>query len=57
MKQAVTVIDVGPDHKGLQSIIVENEKKRRGVRFLPRQALKRAYRSASKAVVNPFDMN
>lgn len=57
MKQAVTIIDDGPAHQGLQNIIVENEKKRRGVRFLPRQALKRAYRSASKAVVNPFGMN
>ncbi|HCE7248313.1 TPA: hypothetical protein NHR53_006215 [Pseudomonas aeruginosa] len=57
MKQAITIIDVGPTHQGLQSIIAENELKRRGVRFLPRQAIKRAYRSASKSLVNPFDMN
>ena len=55
MKQAVTIIDVGPTHLGVKNIVLAGELKRRGVRFLPRQALKRLKRSASKAgIINPF---
>lgn len=58
MKQAVTIIDAGPAHLSVKSIILEAEKKRRGVRFLPRLALKNLIRAASKAgVVNPFASN
>lgn len=58
MKQAVTIIDVGPTHRGVQSIVLAGELKRRGIRFLPRQAIKRVYRSMSKAGdTNPFASN
>jgi hypothetical protein len=54
-KHAITIIDAGPTHCGVEEIIFASELKRRGVRFLPRQALKRLYRTASKArCVNPF---
>lgn len=57
-KQAITIIDAGPAHLGAQEIIRASELKRRGVRFLPRQVLKRTYRAVSKAgCVNPFALN
>lgn len=54
-KQAITIIDAGPTHSGVQEIILAGEMKRRGVRFLPRQALKHLCRAARKAgSVDPF---
>lgn len=56
MKQVVTIIDPRPAPNGVKSIIVDAEMKRRGVRFLPRQALKRIYRSVSNGgALNPFE--
>lgn len=58
MKKSVTIIDVGPTHMSVKALIVTAELKRRGVRFLPRQALKRAHRSATKAgAANPFALS
>ncbi|HHK4528691.1 TPA: hypothetical protein ACQTYG_006028 [Pseudomonas aeruginosa] len=58
MKKSVTIIDAGPTHMSVKALIVSAELKRRGVRFLPRLALKRAHRSATKAVaVNPFALS
>ena len=43
---------------GYARLIALAEKKKRGVRFLPRQALKRVYRAASKTgCINPFASN
>lgn len=57
MKQAATIIDVRPAYQGVKSIIAKVEMRRRGVRFLPRQALKHILSRASNAVTNPFDLN
>ncbi|MFU5648572.1 hypothetical protein ACM7UU_24935 [Pseudomonas aeruginosa] len=55
MKQAVTIIDVSPTYQGVRSIIAKVEMKRRGLRFLPRQVLKKVCRAAHKGrSANPF---
>lgn len=57
MKQASTIIDVRPAYQGVKSIIAKVEMRRRGIRFLPRQALKHVLSRVSNAVTNPFDLN
>ena len=53
-EQIITIIDVGPASMGVMDFICTYELKRRGVRFLPRQAMKRALRSARQNPINPF---
>lgn len=54
-KQKITIIDAGPTQSSIQELLRASELKRRGVRFLPRQAYKHLYRAVQMGCsVNPF---
>lgn len=63
MNTAITVIDVGPTHKGVVHLLREHvyasECRRRGVKFLPAQVVRRLvvemqFDEATSVAINPF---
>lgn len=64
MATAITVIDVGPGHRSvvhlLRDQVYASECKRRGVKFLPAQVVRRLvvevkFDEATNVAINPFD--